>query len=147
MKLIIDVDTGIDDALALLYVLASPEAELLAVTCTSGNVEAAQVADNTIALLEMAGRGDIEVALGRRNAFQWEINGSRGALSFDMERMNELQVFLDGESRTRGFRTSAVDAAATVLPSSGGEPNTARGDRRVQITVSIMEGARTVVGA
>ena len=66
MKLIIDVDTGIDDALALLYVLASPEADLLAVTCTSGNVEATQVAENTIALLDLCGRSDIEVALGRR---------------------------------------------------------------------------------
>ncbi len=66
MKLIIDVDTGIDDALALLYVLASPEAEVLAVTCTSGNVEAGQVAENTLALLELAGRSDVEVALGRR---------------------------------------------------------------------------------
>lgn len=66
MKLIIDVDTGIDDALALLYVLASPEAELLAVTCTSGNVEAGQVAENTLALLELVGRSDIEVALGQR---------------------------------------------------------------------------------
>jgi predicted dehydrogenase len=51
------------------------------------------------------------LALGRRNAFQWEINGSRGSLSFDMERMNELQVFLDGEDRTRGFRTVLVTEA------------------------------------
>ena len=65
MKLIVDVDTGIDDALALLYLLASPEAELLAVTCTSGNVEAGQVAMSTLALLDLAGRSDIEVALGR----------------------------------------------------------------------------------
>jgi predicted dehydrogenase len=48
------------------------------------------------------------LALGRRNAFQWEINGSSGSLYFDMERMNELQVFLDGEDRTRGFRTVLV---------------------------------------
>jgi purine nucleosidase len=66
MKLIIDCDTGIDDALALLYAVASPEVELLAVTCTSGNVEAGQVAANTLALLELAGRSDVEVALGRR---------------------------------------------------------------------------------
>ena len=65
VKLIVDVDTGIDDALALLYLLASPEAELLAVTCTSGNVEAGQVAANTLALLDLAGRSDVEVALGR----------------------------------------------------------------------------------
>jgi purine nucleosidase len=62
---IIDVDTGIDDSLALLYACASPEIELLAVTCVSGNVEARQVAANTLAILELAGRGDVEVAIGR----------------------------------------------------------------------------------
>lgn len=65
MKLIIDCDTGIDDSLALLYAVASPEAEIVAVTCTAGNITARQVADNTRALLQVAGRGDIEVALGR----------------------------------------------------------------------------------
>ena len=63
--LILDVDTGIDDALALLYAAASPDAELVAVTCVSGNVDAQQVAQNTLAVLELAGRGDVEVALGR----------------------------------------------------------------------------------
>jgi purine nucleosidase len=62
---IIDVDTGIDDALALLYACASPEIELRAVTCVAGNVEARQVAENTRAVLELAGREDVEVALGR----------------------------------------------------------------------------------
>jgi purine nucleosidase len=65
MPVIIDVDTGIDDALALLYACASPEPEIVAVTCVSGNVAAKQVARNTLAVLELAGRGDIEVALGR----------------------------------------------------------------------------------
>jgi purine nucleosidase len=63
--LIIDCDTGIDDSLALLYACASPDAEILAVTCTAGNVDARQVAENTRAVLELAGRTDIEVALGR----------------------------------------------------------------------------------
>jgi purine nucleosidase len=65
MKLLIDCDTGIDDALALLYAAASADAELLAVTCTSGNVIARQVATNTRAVLELAGRDEVEVALGR----------------------------------------------------------------------------------
>jgi purine nucleosidase len=64
-SLILDVDTGIDDSLALLYALASPEAEVVAVTCVSGNVEARQVATNTLALLELTGRTDIDVAVGR----------------------------------------------------------------------------------
>jgi purine nucleosidase len=63
--LLIDCDTGIDDAMALLYACASPEAELVAVTCLSGNVAARDVARNTLAVLELAGRPDIEVALGR----------------------------------------------------------------------------------
>lgn len=63
--LILDVDTGIDDSLALLYAAASPEADLVAVTCLSGNVEVTDVARNTRAILELAGRGDIEVAAGR----------------------------------------------------------------------------------
>ena len=62
---LIDCDTGIDDALALLYACASPEVELVAVTCVAGNVAARQVADNTRAVLELAGRRDVEVALGR----------------------------------------------------------------------------------
>src|SRR5204862_2571392 len=54
------------------------------------------------------------LALGRRNAFQWEINGSKGSLAFDMERLNERQVFkLDGD-RARGFKT--------VLVSEGNHP-------------------------
>jgi purine nucleosidase len=65
MPMILDVDTGIDDSLAILYTLGSPEARLLAVTCVSGNVEAQQVARNTLGLLELVGRGDVEVALGR----------------------------------------------------------------------------------
>jgi predicted dehydrogenase len=60
---------------------------------------------------ENGAAGTIEatrLALGRRNAFQWEINGSDGSLAFDMERMNELEVFLGGEDRTRGFRRVLV---------------------------------------
>jgi purine nucleosidase len=45
--------------------LASPECELVAVTCTAGNVSARQVAENTRAVLELAGRPDVEVAMGR----------------------------------------------------------------------------------
>jgi len=76
-------------------------------------VEGRQVDDALEAAVEFEGGavGTIEatrLAFGRRNAFQWEINGSEGSLYFDMERMNELQFFDGGESRTRGFRTILV---------------------------------------
>ena len=65
IPILVDCDTGIDDSLALLYAAASPECELVAVTCTAGNVDARQVAENTSAVLELAGRSDVEVAIGR----------------------------------------------------------------------------------
>jgi predicted dehydrogenase len=51
------------------------------------------------------------LALGRRNALQWEINGSKGSLAFDLERMNELQVFRADGDRARGFKTILVSEA------------------------------------
>jgi purine nucleosidase len=54
----------VDDALALLYAVASPEIDLRAVTCVNGNVPLDTVVRNTLAVLEAAGRTDIEVAEG-----------------------------------------------------------------------------------
>jgi predicted dehydrogenase len=51
------------------------------------------------------------LALGRRNALQWEINGSKASLAFDMERLNELQVFRADGDRARGFKTVLVSEA------------------------------------
>jgi predicted dehydrogenase len=49
------------------------------------------------------------VAPGRKNALQWEINGSRGSLCFDLERMNELRVArADVRGRVEGFTTVLV---------------------------------------
>jgi purine nucleosidase len=63
-SVLMDVDTGIDDALALVYLLSRPEVRLQAITCTAGNVGARQVALNNLALLELCGRQGVEVAIG-----------------------------------------------------------------------------------
>jgi len=62
--LILDVDTGVDDALAILYATASPEVELLACTSVMGNVTVERATTNTSAVLELVGRDDVEVARG-----------------------------------------------------------------------------------
>ena len=54
------------------------------------------------------------VAAGRRNGLSFEVNGSKGSLAFDVERMNELQVHLEGSrpgSGAQGFRTVLVSEA------------------------------------
>lgn len=63
-RLILDADTGIDDSLALLYLLARPEAEIVAVLCSAGNVPARQVAANNLAWLQVCRVPGIEVAVG-----------------------------------------------------------------------------------
>jgi purine nucleosidase len=63
-KLLIDVDTGIDDALALLHACAAPTADLVAVTTLSGNVGLAKATRNTRAVLALAGRANIPVYPG-----------------------------------------------------------------------------------
>jgi purine nucleosidase len=64
IPLILDVDTGVDDALALLYAVASPEVDLIAATCVMGNVSVEQATENTLAVLEVAGVPEVEVAQG-----------------------------------------------------------------------------------
>ena len=59
-----DCDTGIDDSLALGYLLASPEIELVGIGTVSGNTSARQAAANSLNLLALAGREDVPVAIG-----------------------------------------------------------------------------------
>ena len=51
---------------------------------------------------------------GRKNALSFEINGSKGSIAFELERLNELQVYLAGsnpEARAQGFRQVLVTEA------------------------------------
>lgn len=64
IPLLLNVDTGIDDSLALLYAVASPEVDLLGVSCVAGNVSLEEVVTNTAGVLDLAGRSDVEVAAG-----------------------------------------------------------------------------------
>jgi inosine-uridine nucleoside N-ribohydrolase len=61
---IVDCDPGLDDALALLLVLASPELELLGVTTVAGNQTVDKTTANALRVLELAGREDVPVARG-----------------------------------------------------------------------------------
>jgi len=64
IPLLLDVDTGVDDALAILYACASPEVDLVGVGSVMGNVTVDQATRNTLEVLTLAGRGDVEVCRG-----------------------------------------------------------------------------------
>ncbi len=59
-----DVDTGIDDAIALIYLLASDDAELIGIASTGGNIAVDQVCANNLGLLELCRAADIPVSRG-----------------------------------------------------------------------------------
>lgn len=59
-----DVDTGVDDAMALVYLLGSAEAQLVGIASTGGNVAVQQVCANNLGLLELCRAGDIPVSMG-----------------------------------------------------------------------------------
>lgn len=63
-KIIIDTDPGQDDAVAILLALASPELEVLGITCVAGNVPLALTTKNARIVCELAGRRDIRVFAG-----------------------------------------------------------------------------------
>jgi len=62
--MILDVDTGVDDAMAILYALGRPGIRLEALTTTFGNTDVDAATRNTLGILELAGRDDIPVARG-----------------------------------------------------------------------------------
>ena len=75
LPILLDIDPGIDDAIALLMALSSPDVALLGVTTVGGNARLAHTTRNALRILEYAGRHDIPVARGASRPL-------RGAFSY-----------------------------------------------------------------
>uniref|UniRef100_A0A4W5PM58 Inosine/uridine-preferring nucleoside hydrolase domain-containing protein n=1 Tax=Hucho hucho TaxID=62062 RepID=A0A4W5PM58_9TELE len=60
-KLVIDVDTGVDDAQAIMMALAAPNVEVLGITCVSGNTSLENSCRNTLRVLNVCQRLEIPV--------------------------------------------------------------------------------------
>ena len=65
-RVIIDTDPGVDDALALLLAMRSPELKIEAITAVAGNVPLELTLPNALRMVEIAGRTDIPVAAGAK---------------------------------------------------------------------------------
>ena len=63
-KVILDMDVGVDDAMAILLALRSPELEILGITAVAGNAPLEMTSLNTLRVLQAASAPDIPVALG-----------------------------------------------------------------------------------
>ncbi|CAG7610469.1 Pyrimidine-specific ribonucleoside hydrolase RihB [Paenibacillus solanacearum] len=83
-KVILDVDTGVDDALGLLLAIRSGQMDLLGVTTANGNVSLEQATVNTCKILQLAGAEHIPVVKGadrpikRSTYFEHRVHGTDG---------------------------------------------------------------------
>ena len=66
-RVIIDTDPGVDDAMAILLALNSPELKVEALTVVSGNVEAPLGLENALKIVSLANRCDVIVAAGAQH--------------------------------------------------------------------------------
>lgn len=58
-KLLTDVDTGVDDAQAIMMALVAPNVDILGITCVHGNTSLENACKNTLRVLKVCGRLDV----------------------------------------------------------------------------------------
>ncbi|MDX6277176.1 MAG: hypothetical protein QOJ72_1304 [Nocardioidaceae bacterium] len=63
-RIVLDCDTGTDDAIAIMLACSRPELDLLAVTAVWGNHAVQHTADNSLRTLDLVGRADVPVFAG-----------------------------------------------------------------------------------
>ena len=160
IKMVLDLDTGIDDALALAYALGSPEVELAAVVCSYGNVAVDTATRNTLALLRMLGHPEVPVyrgvdrALGAKGEFRppagvVRIHGENGLGGQELSGwcyaaprsgVDYLaQVFDEADEGLRYVPTGPLTNLALALRATSA-------DARALPRVTFMGGALTVPG-
>ena len=66
-RVIVDTDPGIDDAMAILLALNSPELKVEALTVVPGNVDGKQGLENALKIVSLASRCDVIVAGGAQH--------------------------------------------------------------------------------
>jgi purine nucleosidase len=83
-RVIIDTDPGVDDAMAILLALNSPELEVDALTVVAGNVEQPQGLENALKIVSLAGRCDVVVAGGAKHPLNQFWHGKNGLAGVDL---------------------------------------------------------------
>ena len=113
-KVIIDVDTGIDDAIGILLAEKSGEADILGITTVNGNTSLAQATVNTRKVTKLLGRDDLKVIQGasrpllREPFFEVSVHGNDG--------IGGALKDMDVEVRDEGFAPDFIIEQAKLHP-------------------------------
>ena len=140
-----DVDTGVDDALALLLALASPEVELVGVSTVAGNVPLQRTTDNTLRLLQWAGRADVPVYAGAERPLVRDAVAAddvHGATGLGAAHLPEARTSPAGDGVEFLLRTLQARPREVTLVATGPLTNLAQAEARVP---GVLRQARQVV--
>jgi inosine-uridine nucleoside N-ribohydrolase len=97
MKVILDTDPGIDDALAFILLKALPEISLQAITVTHGNTTVEKCTTNALKLVELLGMRDVPVAMGATEPLV-KTQRKYGLYNFK-SRINKTSIFLANKTK------------------------------------------------
>ncbi len=118
-KVILDVDTGIDDAIGIMLACASDELDIQAITTVSGNIDLESATRNTLRVLKLIGKEDIDVYAGekaplkRKVRYATEIHGTTGLAG----QLTEMDVDA-ALSRVLEKKAHAVEAMIDIIESN-----------------------------
>ena len=103
IKMFIDCDPGVDDSIAILFALNRPDVEIVGISTSTGNVTAAQGAENAMRILKLAGvEGQIPVCVGSEKPLVGEvedfpdfIHGKNGLGDVELPETSQTVVDMD----------------------------------------------------
>jgi len=123
VRLVVDCDTGIDDALALLFLAQSPQVEIVAVGSVHGNVTAALAAANTQRVFDLVHRSEIPIAVGAARPLAQELQTSGRVHGDDglgnTNRLPPSRPPVDGSAAEQIVRLARAHPAEFTLLATG----------------------------
>ncbi|WP_219837303.1 nucleoside hydrolase [Paenibacillus sp. R14(2021)] len=117
-RMIIDVDTGIDDAIAILYAVLAPDIHVEGITTCFGNIDVDQATDNTLRLLKLARANfEIPVAVGASKPLKRDFPGS----AEHVHGKNGIGGAVLAKSEQQPIRQSAAEFIVSTVNDNPGE--------------------------
>lgn len=110
----VDVDTGVDDAMALAYLFASDDAEVVGIASTAGNVPVQQVCSNNLGLLDLCRMPEIPVSKGSEEPVSSPLRTAED--THGPEGMGYAQLPISGRRPTEYDAAEAWVRAARTFP-------------------------------
>ena len=117
IKIIMDIDVGIDDAIAMCLALGNEKFEVLGFTTTFGNRKVDVTTENTLKILELVGRTDIPVAKGAPRPMVKEYNPPEFSIVHGYDGLGDMADPLPKPS-IKPIEKSAVEFMADTLRES-----------------------------